>query len=96
VVVTSTGANVVSIYDEEIGQLVAQVSGVGDQPYGLAVDRRGNAARIYVSTFGEGRVAVIDLPNLDNPLDARLMAYLGVRQAIDPDQGTSTCQEATQ
>lgn len=93
VAVTCSGAGVLAVYDEEVGQVVAQVPGVGVQPAELSVDRRGNAARLYTSNFGDGRIAVIDIPNLDNPQDARLVAHLGTIQVLDPDQGTTVCQE---
>jgi DNA-binding beta-propeller fold protein YncE len=96
VVAVTSSAGVVSIYDEEVGQVVAQVAGVGVQPYGITVDQRGNAARLFVSNFGDGRVAVIDLPSLDVPQDARLVAHLGAQQELDPDQGTTVCQENPQ
>jgi len=96
VAVTCSGAGVVAVYDEEVGQVVAQVPGVGVQPAELSVDLRGNAARLYTSNFGDGRIAVIDIPNLDNPQDARLVAHLGDIQVLDPDQGTTVCQENQQ
>jgi hypothetical protein len=99
VAVTGSGDETVVLFDEEVGQLVAQVL-VGDedpsqpsQPFGLTADVRGNAARLFASTFGDGRVAVIDIPDLDRPQDARLVARLGVAQRRDPRQGTSVCQE---
>ncbi|MCP3104290.1 hypothetical protein LZ198_36045 [Myxococcus sp. K15C18031901] len=101
IAVTGSGDEAVSIYDEELGQLVAQVL-VGDQdpaqpsqPVGLAADIRGNAARLFATTFGDGRVAVIDIPNLDRPQDARRVALLGTRQLRDSRQGTSVCQESS-
>jgi hypothetical protein len=99
VAVTGSGDENVVLFDEEVGQLVAQVL-VGDQdpsqpaqPFGLTADVRGNAARLFASTFGDGRVAVIDIPDLDRPQDARLVARLGAAQRRDPRQGTSVCQE---
>lgn len=99
--VTGSGDEAVALYDEEVGQLVAQVI-IGDQnpsqpaqPFGLTADVRGNAARLFASTFGDGRVAVIDIPDLDRPQDARLVARLGLKQERDPRQGTSVCQENT-
>ena len=73
-----TGA--LAIYDEDVGQLVAQVSALGLQPFGVTVDRRGNGARFFVSDFGDGRVAVVDVPELDRAQDARLVAHLGESQ----------------
>ncbi len=101
VAVTGSGDEAVAIFDEEVGQLIAQVQ-VGDndpnnpsQPFGLASDVRGNSARIFASTFGDGRVAIIDIPDLDRPQNARLVARLGARQGRDPRQGTSLCQETS-
>ncbi|HZI14297.1 MAG TPA: hypothetical protein VE153_28270 [Myxococcus sp.] len=101
VAVTGSGDEAVALYDEEVGQLVAQVQ-VGDQdpnqpaqPFGLTADVRGNSARLFASTFGDGRIAIIDIPNLDRPQDARLVARLGAQQLRDPRQGTSLCQETT-
>lgn len=93
VAVSCSGAGVVALYDEEVGQVVAQVSGVGLQPADMAVDQRGTGARLYTSNFGDGRIGVIDIPNLDNPQDARLVAHLGTRMELDPDQGTTVCKE---
>jgi hypothetical protein len=84
---------VVVLYDARLGEIVAQVGNVGRQPYGIAVDQRGMAARLYVTNFGDGRVAVIDIPNLLESQNARLVAHLGRRQGRDERQGTSTCQQ---
>ncbi|MCY1014712.1 YncE family protein [Pyxidicoccus sp. MSG2] len=101
VAVTGSGDEAVALFDEEVGQLVAQVL-VGEQdpsqpaqPFGLAADVRGNSARLFASTFGDGRVAVIDIPDLDRPQDARMVARIGPRQLRDPRQGTSVCQETS-
>lgn len=80
VVVSCTSGQSVAVYDEDVGELVTIVSGVGVQPYGIAVDHRGTAARLYVSDFGDGRVAVIDVPDLSRPQGARLVAHLGAQQ----------------
>jgi hypothetical protein len=99
VVVSCSAAGVVSIYDPDVGQVVAQVP-VGEgsrdteaQPFGLAVQQQDNAARIFVSNFGDGRVSVIDIPDLGSPQQARRVAWLGARQ---DEEGTTTCQEAEQ
>jgi hypothetical protein len=85
---------VLVIYDSKLGQVVRQVGSVGTQPFGLAVDRRASgAARLFVTNFGDGRIAVVDIPSIYRPQEARLVAYLGKRQGRDLKQGTSTCQE---
>ncbi|QRK07554.1 hypothetical protein JQX13_47410 [Archangium violaceum] len=98
VLVSCSTAGVVAIYDPDVGQVVAQVA-VGEtdgtqssQPFGLAVQRQGNAARVFVSNFGDGRISVIDIPDLDSPQQARLVAHIGARQ----DQESSSCQEVQQ
>jgi DNA-binding beta-propeller fold protein YncE len=80
VAVSCSGSAVVALYDEDVGQLVAQVTSVGQQPFGIATDLRGGGARLYVTDFGDGRVAVIDLPDLLRPQEARVVAHLGVDQ----------------
>lgn len=80
VAVTCTSGGNVALYDDDVGDLVALVSGIGVQPFGLAVDTRGDAARIYTSLFGDGRIAVIDIPDLSRPQDAHLVAHLGAQQ----------------
>ncbi|WP_257459058.1 YncE family protein [Archangium lipolyticum] len=99
VVVSCSAAGVVAIFDPDVGQVVAQVQ-VGNeaatetpQPFGLAVQQQGNAARIFTSNFGDGRVSVIDIPDLANPQQARLVARLGTRQDLP---GATTCQEVQQ
>jgi hypothetical protein len=96
VLVSCSDAGVVAIYDPDVGQVVAQVS-VGErsgtqspQPFGLAVQEQGSGARIFVSNFGDGRVSVIDIPDLGSPQLARLVAHLGVRQDVGE---SAQCQE---
>ena len=102
VVVSSSTAGVVSIYDPDVGQVVAQVQ-VGEvrgedipRPYALAVQQEGTAARIFVSNFGDGRVSVIDIPDIRSPQQARLVAWLGARQDGEGSSGATSCQEAEQ
>jgi hypothetical protein len=103
VVVSSSEGGVVSIYDPDVGQVVAQVpvgeeSDANPQPYGLALQRAetGKAARIFVSNFGDGRISVIDISDLARPQAARLVAWLGVRQDSTEAVGAGTCQEVFQ
>jgi len=80
VVIACTGAQTVALYDDDVGDLVGQVTGVGLSPFDIAVDLRSTGARLYVSDFDDGRVAVIDVPDLNRPQDARLVAHLGAQQ----------------
>lgn len=92
VAITCTSAGVLVLYDDDVGDVVAQISGVGLQPFGLAVDQRGTGARLFVSNFSDGRVAVIDVPDVNRPQDARLVAHLGEQQlCLTQLAGTSLC-----
>jgi hypothetical protein len=89
---TTRAKGVVAFYDAKLDQIVGQVGNVGTQPYGIAVDQRGSAARLFITNFGDGRVAVIDIPDFEQMERARLVAYLGRPQVRDEKQGTSTCE----
>jgi hypothetical protein len=80
VVVTCTSGQSIALYDEDVGELVTIVNGVGVQPFGIAIDHRGTAARLYISDFGDGRVTVIDIPDLARPQGARMVLHLGAQQ----------------
>jgi hypothetical protein len=93
---TTQTLGVLVLYDAKLGQVVRQVADIGTQPYGLAVDQRSSgAARLFVTDFGDGRVSVIDIPDITQPQQAFLAAYLGTTQGFDPKQGTSTCRQET-
>jgi DNA-binding beta-propeller fold protein YncE len=81
VAITCASAGVVAFYDDDVGDLVAQVAGVGLQPFGLAADLKpSGGARLYATNFTDGRVAVIDVPDLVHPKSVRIVAYLGQPQ----------------
>jgi hypothetical protein len=96
VIVTSSLGNVVSVYDDDLGQLVAQVSDVGSQPFGLDVQTRTEAdgttrARIFVSTFGDDRVAVLDMPDVNDPQKTYVVARLGLPRFCLFDRNRDDC-----
>jgi hypothetical protein len=103
VVVTSSTAGAVSIYDDDAGRLVAQVNGIGQQPFGIAVQPNGSCrdpsgrtdrptqARIFVSNFGDGRIAVVDV-DVARPDRATLVAHLGKSQTCLTEQNDVSCQ----
>jgi hypothetical protein len=91
--ITCTNAGVIALYDDDVGDVVFQVPGVGIQPFGLTVDRRGSGARLFTTNFQDGRVAVVDIPDLAQPQSARLVAHIGRQQlclirSTDPSCGT--------
>jgi DNA-binding beta-propeller fold protein YncE len=92
-VISCTQSDVVLVYDEDAARVVAEVPGVGDRPYGLAVDDRGTGARIYVSVFGDGRIAVIDLPDYAHPEDVGLVGFIGRRQRCLVNETGRACEE---
>jgi hypothetical protein len=96
VAVSCGTAGAVVLYDPDVGQIVAQVGEVGLQPHGLAVQQSNDlrAARLFVTNFSDGRVAVIDIRDVSRPQEARLVAHLGARQ--DTDRTAGGCQEVPQ
>lgn len=96
VAVSCSIAGAVVLYDPDVGQIIAQVGEVGLQPHGLAVQSSTGftAARLFVTNFSDGRVAVIDIRDLTRPQEARLVAHLGARQ--DGERASGGCQEVPQ
>ena len=84
VVVSCSVDGSLAFYDDNLGQIAALIPGVGAVPFAIAIDQRGDWARIYVSNFGDGRVAVIDVPlttsAADGRLSPRLVAHIGPKQ----------------
>jgi hypothetical protein len=80
VAVTCSAGGLVVLYDDEVGDLVAQVQCVGLQSFGLAVSQRPPGARLFVSNFSDGRVAIVDIADLNRPQEARIAGYLGLQQ----------------
>lgn len=93
-VITCSSAGMVVLYDDDAGQLVAELSGVGVQPFGLDVQLRGAGARIFAGLFGDGRIAVLDLPDLLQPQDLRLVARMGTPQECLVPSDNPACAEA--
>jgi hypothetical protein len=79
VAITCSAANLLALYDDELGRVVAEVP-LGTQPYGLRSIFMGTGARLFVTNFGDGRVAVVDVPDLMRAESARVVAYLGEKQ----------------
>jgi hypothetical protein len=87
----------VDIYDDEIGRVVASIQGVGSQPYALAVqpNRPGGGVRLFVSAFGQGDIGVIDIPDLDNPQSAYVVAQIGPNENCLNDEVSLRPPECT-
>jgi hypothetical protein len=84
VVVSCSIDGSLAFYDDDLGQLAALVPGVGAVPFGIAVDRRDQFARLYVSNFGDGRVAMVDVPLSAEAAGGRfaphLVGHIGPKQ----------------
>jgi hypothetical protein len=91
-VITCLTAGTVVLYDEELGAIVREIPGVGVEPTGIAVDQQGSGARVFVSDFGDGRVTVIDIPDLLKPQEAWVSAYLGKPQTCLVRDTDPSCQ----
>ena len=96
VAVSCSKADSVAFYDDETGDLATVVSGVGFQPFGLAVQAPATCmakpcgARVFVTHFGDGRVSVIDIKDVDAPADAKVIAVLGQAQECLTDPNSPT------
>jgi hypothetical protein len=95
VAITSSTAGMVSIYDEDLGIVTAQLAGVGVQPFGLAVQTAAQAARLFVTSFGDSRVAVIDIPDVNRPQQVQLVAFLGAPQTCLVEETDTSCLGTT-
>ena len=90
---SSQGALVV--WDDASAKVVSLLDGFGFQPYGLAIQTIGGGARVYIGLFGEGRIAVVDVPDLDAPDDVRLVARLGTSHVCTVNPSALGCTETT-
>jgi hypothetical protein len=84
VVVSCSIDGSLAFYDDDLGQVAALIPGVGAVPFAISIDRRGDWARLYVSNFGDGRIAVVDVPLSESVADGRLaphlVAHVGAKQ----------------
>jgi hypothetical protein len=93
VAIACTDSNIVALYDDELGEVVAmlheQMTEQGlvtiDKPFGMAQSNLPagssgeddkNGRRIYVASFGNHSLSVIDISDLDNPRSAMLVGSL--------------------
>lgn len=87
VAIVCADSALLTFYDDEIGAVTAAIPGVGDEPFAIAAAQRtlgtGPTAktlpgvRFFVTAFGSGQVAVVDLPNLFDASTAQVVALLG-------------------
>jgi DNA-binding beta-propeller fold protein YncE len=97
VAITCSADGDLVLYDERVGRLVVDIPGASVQPYAIAVDARTlsdgrQAARLFLSSFGDGRVIVVDVPDLNLPQQARVIARLGTPQTCLIQPKDASCQ----
>ncbi|MBX5484885.1 MAG: hypothetical protein IRZ16_23945 [Myxococcaceae bacterium] len=102
VAIACTGADALALYDDETGQLASVITDVGRQPFGIAVDARPSAvpgepggARLYVSNFEDSTVGVVEIPNVNRPSEAKLVATLGRNLVCFTQPDSVACDEET-
>jgi hypothetical protein len=96
VLIVCEDASALVVYDDEQGRIVANLNGLGTQPDQLAVDYQGAGVRLYLSAFTDGQVLVIDMPDLDQPEELRLVARLGASQVCTARPNDPACMGVTQ
>jgi hypothetical protein len=91
VVVSCPDSGLIAFYDDQLGQVTATLSGVGDLPFAMAAAPRTiginspvGGVRLFVVAFGSGQIAVIDLPEPSNARSARVIALLGSPEDTTP------------
>jgi DNA-binding beta-propeller fold protein YncE len=80
VAVSCTDANAVTFFDDETGEATGLVSGIVE-PFGLAhssIAGNPSGARVFVASFGNHTVDVIDIADLSRPRTALLVGHLGL------------------
>ncbi|MGC4114139.1 MAG: hypothetical protein QM765_05840 [Myxococcales bacterium] len=80
VVVSCTTSNSVNIYDDELGAPVGEIKGI-IEPFGMVrstIPSQPNGARVYVASFGNYTVDVIDILDVDRPRGAKVVGQIGL------------------
>ena len=87
VAIVCADSGLLTFYDDELGEVTAALPGIGDSPFEVVATQRtlghGPAAtalpgvRLFVTAFGTGQLAVVDLPDLLDASTARVIAFIG-------------------
>jgi hypothetical protein len=80
------------LYDVEHNSPVT-VPSIGASPFDLAVDTttKPGAARLYITNHSDGRVAVVDIPDLTTPQNPQLIAHIGKLQTCIVNPADPSC-----
>ncbi len=82
VAVSGTDANQVALYDDELGEVAALITGI-QQPFGMASGNGpGGGVRLYVAAFAGFTVDVIDIPDPLRPRGAVLVKRIGTGSEV--------------
>ncbi|HEY3452139.1 MAG TPA: hypothetical protein VGK67_37695 [Myxococcales bacterium] len=79
VAVSCTSSNSVALYDDELGEPAGLVQGILE-PFAMArsgIPGRPQGARLYVASFGNHTVDVVDILDVDRPRGALVVGQLG-------------------
>jgi hypothetical protein len=90
VAISCADASSIVFYDDDLGEVVAQVPSLGLEPFAIAPAARtlGRGAsaqvlsgvRLFVTAFATGQIVVIDVPDLLNPSGAQVVALIGTAE----------------
>lgn len=79
VAVSCTTANAVALYDDDLGEPAGLVQGI-QEPFAMArssIAGNPDGVRLFVTSFGNHTVDVVDVPDAARPRSARLVGQLG-------------------
>jgi hypothetical protein len=87
VAVSCADSNTLAFYDDELGTVTASLPNVGNEPFAIVSSLRtvgvGPGAqvlpgiRLFVTDFGSGQIAVVDVPDLTDARSAQVVAFIG-------------------
>ncbi len=87
VAITCPDSNTLAFYDDELGTVTAVLPNIGNLPFAMASSVRtvgvGSATqvlpgiRLFVTDFGSGQIAVVDVPDLLDASSAVVVAFIG-------------------
>jgi hypothetical protein len=87
VAISCADSNTLAFYDDELGTVTAALPNIGNEPFAIVGSLRtvgvGAAAqilpgiRLFVTDFGSGQIAVVDVPDLLDARSAQVVAFIG-------------------
>jgi hypothetical protein len=87
VAVTCVDSSTLAFYDDELGTVTAALPNIGNEPFAIvsslrtvgvgAAEQVLSGARLFVTDFGSGQIAVVDIPDLTDARSAQVVAFIG-------------------